>query len=196
MPPINTSNQSKAWRTPYPLTVLNDRYSGTYSGGRWVAFHAHPSEVVDACADDITCSSFFLKLQDEERDWKETGTAPSMLFAAADSPDKAIALLAEKAHRLDPSREATFKTVRWVADTEAEGNPHEDHAHFHVKHCSVSEFRAQMASYCDAVERGEFLIIDRGPRKQKAVLVREVDLKVLETLKQWLHTQISPGESS
>jgi hypothetical protein len=43
----------------YPLTVLRARYSGTYEGGKWVAFKDKPDIVADATGDDLTCASFF-----------------------------------------------------------------------------------------------------------------------------------------
>lgn len=31
--------------TIYPLTIITDRYNGKYSGGKYIAFHAYPSEI-------------------------------------------------------------------------------------------------------------------------------------------------------
>lgn len=40
----------------YPLTICNDRYIGTYSGGEWTAWNCDPDDVpVDICLDDVTC---------------------------------------------------------------------------------------------------------------------------------------------
>ena len=44
----------------YPLTVVMDRYNGTYSGGKWVAFNLEPDEVPeDAQGDDVACCVFY-----------------------------------------------------------------------------------------------------------------------------------------
>lgn len=29
----------------YPLTIIKDRYSGVYSGGKWLAFNLDPEEI-------------------------------------------------------------------------------------------------------------------------------------------------------
>ena len=36
---------------PYPLTVVMDRYSGTYSGGYFTAWNKYPEEI-PSCIDD------------------------------------------------------------------------------------------------------------------------------------------------
>ncbi len=44
----------------YPITIVMDRYSGTYSGGEWLAFNLHADEIpseIHGC--DIPCSNFF-----------------------------------------------------------------------------------------------------------------------------------------
>lgn len=35
----------------WPVTIVRDRYMGTYSGGDWVAWHADVDEVAHYCAD-------------------------------------------------------------------------------------------------------------------------------------------------
>lgn len=48
----------------YPLTIVRDRYGGTYSGGEWLAFNKDPYEISDEpFADDVTCMMFW----DEKR---------------------------------------------------------------------------------------------------------------------------------
>lgn len=46
----------------YPITIIKDRYSGTYSGARWLAFNMYPENVaiLDANSDDISCHDFWL----------------------------------------------------------------------------------------------------------------------------------------
>lgn len=44
----------------YPLTIIKDRYSGTYSGGKFIAFNCYPECVPeDATGDDISCAEFW-----------------------------------------------------------------------------------------------------------------------------------------
>lgn len=63
-------------KVPYPLTILLDRYSGCYSGGRWTAWNL-PHEAVpgDVDDDDVTCMNFW------------TG---EMCIGRGDSPEKAV----------------------------------------------------------------------------------------------------------
>lgn len=44
----------------YPLTVVKDRYTGVYSGGKYTAWNLDFYEVPeDIAADDVTCSIFW-----------------------------------------------------------------------------------------------------------------------------------------
>lgn len=44
----------------YPLTIVNDRYNGTYSGGKYTAWHLEFDEVPnDIAMDDITVNDFW-----------------------------------------------------------------------------------------------------------------------------------------
>ena len=44
----------------YPLTVVADRYMGTYSGGKFTAWRLHPSEIPSEIYwDDISCCDFW-----------------------------------------------------------------------------------------------------------------------------------------
>lgn len=44
----------------YPLTFVLDRYDGTYSGGRWIAWNLEPHMVpMGPQADDVTCRVFW-----------------------------------------------------------------------------------------------------------------------------------------
>ena len=44
----------------YPLTITKDRYSGTYSGGEWLAFPLEASGVPEEIdGDDIECMTFW-----------------------------------------------------------------------------------------------------------------------------------------
>lgn len=46
----------------YPLTIISDRYDGTYSGGRFLAFNLEPKDVPDGpLAEDVTCAGFWAK---------------------------------------------------------------------------------------------------------------------------------------
>ena len=44
----------------YPVTIIMDRYSGTYSGAYWLAFNLDYNEIPDAvCGSDIDCLNFW-----------------------------------------------------------------------------------------------------------------------------------------
>ena len=44
----------------YPVTIIQDRYSGVYSGGEWTAFNLHKEQVPDAIdGDDVECREFW-----------------------------------------------------------------------------------------------------------------------------------------
>ena len=43
----------------YPVTIVTDRYGGTYSKGGWLAFNLPPNELPsESDADDVTCYKF------------------------------------------------------------------------------------------------------------------------------------------
>ena len=45
---------------PYPLTIVSDRYSGTYSGGFFTAWNLYADEMPEQISsDDNSCSYFF-----------------------------------------------------------------------------------------------------------------------------------------
>ena len=47
---------------PYPLTIIADRYGGTYSGASYLAFPLDFSDIpLEVCGNDIECSEFFEK---------------------------------------------------------------------------------------------------------------------------------------
>lgn len=44
----------------YPLTITSDRYTGTYSGGKFTAWNLEPSEIPEeAFGDDVCCWEFW-----------------------------------------------------------------------------------------------------------------------------------------
>lgn len=46
----------------YPLTIVLDRYCGTYSGGKYTAWNLDASEVPpEIYSDDVTCAIFWSK---------------------------------------------------------------------------------------------------------------------------------------
>ena len=46
--------------TIYPLTIVADRYSGIYSGGRFIAWNLSIDEIPEAIySDDCSCSEFW-----------------------------------------------------------------------------------------------------------------------------------------
>ena len=44
----------------YPVTIVKDRYSGCYSGGKWIAWNLHLEDIPNAWDDDdYTCAGFW-----------------------------------------------------------------------------------------------------------------------------------------
>lgn len=58
---INSNNTTdKELPNIYPLTVVNDRYNGTYSGGEYTAWARYPEDIPEAVfGDDISCEKCF-----------------------------------------------------------------------------------------------------------------------------------------
>lgn len=68
----------------YPLTVIEDRYNGCYSWGRWTAWNMHHDKIpFGPFADDCSCAEF----------WHEEHTFP---VGIGNTPDEAIQDLLEK----------------------------------------------------------------------------------------------------
>lgn len=48
----------------YPLTIVQDRYTGAYSGGRWLAFNLDPWDIPeDPWMDDVSAGYFWEDLR-------------------------------------------------------------------------------------------------------------------------------------
>lgn len=61
----------------YPLTLVFDRYCGTYSGGKWVAWNSYPECIPEGPdEDDVSCAEF----------WMEN----TQVVGLGDTPDEAI----------------------------------------------------------------------------------------------------------
>lgn len=44
----------------YPLTIIKDRYNGTYSGGMYLAFNLEYDEIpLDVSGSDMNCANFW-----------------------------------------------------------------------------------------------------------------------------------------
>lgn len=54
----------------YPLTIIMDRYSGTYSGGLFTVWKLHPETIPDDIySDDCTCNDFWSELNHDEKSY-------------------------------------------------------------------------------------------------------------------------------
>ena len=72
----------------YPLTICNDRYGGTYSGGEWTAWNCGPGIVPsEIFEDDVTCCKFWRQAEEDK------STPP---FGVGDTVEDAINDLARK----------------------------------------------------------------------------------------------------
>lgn len=58
--------EAKEWKwVDYPATIINDRYSGTYSGASWTAFPLDPCDIPEEIYDeDIPCMNFWDKYKE------------------------------------------------------------------------------------------------------------------------------------
>lgn len=76
---------------PYPLTIIEDRYSGTYSDGRFLAFNLYSNKVSElpVDADDISCKRFWDGLD-------EDFPIEDYVIGKGNSPDAALQDLIEK----------------------------------------------------------------------------------------------------
>lgn len=69
---------------PYPLCIIHDRYSGTYSGGEWIAFNCiHDDIPRNIAADDVTCAETWASL-------KKRRNGGEIFYAVGDTPEDAI----------------------------------------------------------------------------------------------------------
>lgn len=67
---------------PYPATIVQDRYTGAYSGGRWLAFNMDADEIPSAISDDDnTCAAFWA-------DVKYGGSGP--VVGIGETPNEAL----------------------------------------------------------------------------------------------------------
>lgn len=63
---------------PYPLTIVLDRYGGTYSGASFLAFNCDPAWIPEEIDDDdTTCSNY----------WYNN---PNELVGKGETPDAAV----------------------------------------------------------------------------------------------------------
>lgn len=54
----------------YPLTIIIDRYGGTYSGGEFTAWNLYPETIPDDIySDDCTCNDFWCELNHDEKSY-------------------------------------------------------------------------------------------------------------------------------
>lgn len=51
---------SKETREAYPVTIIRDRYGGTYSGAKWTAWNFYENEIPQgASSNDVACAIFW-----------------------------------------------------------------------------------------------------------------------------------------
>ena len=67
---------------PYPLTIVLDRYTGVYSGGKFTAWWRDADQVPsEISADDVTCANYWFS---EERNEECIGKGDTIEDAVAD----------------------------------------------------------------------------------------------------------------
>jgi hypothetical protein len=71
----------------YPVTIISDRYGGTYSGSAWLAFNRDPEDVPeDVSADDVTCAMFW----EHQRSMEILDRKHAMPIGRGNGPDEAL----------------------------------------------------------------------------------------------------------
>lgn len=70
----------------YPCTIVSDRYSGTYSGAKWLAFYADAGNIPDKVGGDDGSEMSFWR-SDECLGW---------IIGKGDTPDEAYRDLVKK----------------------------------------------------------------------------------------------------
>jgi bifunctional DNase/RNase len=73
----------------YPVTVVMDRYQGTYSNAQWLAFNFDPSEVPEEIGGDDPTETIFWREHDDKK----------LPIGKGNTPDEAIADLKAKVKR-------------------------------------------------------------------------------------------------
>ena len=74
-------NIGDVYKDLYPLTIVMDRYTGTYSGGIFTAWNLDPDEVPkEICWDDSTVMQFFADIRNGRR---------NLVYGIGGTPDEA-----------------------------------------------------------------------------------------------------------
>jgi hypothetical protein len=88
----------------YPLTIIADRYSGTYSGGKFTAWNVFPQNIPDDVeSEDVECMMFWDKKEYQHltNDFNEP-----VFVGFGETPDKALLdlYIKIKQHETDKQR--------------------------------------------------------------------------------------------
>jgi hypothetical protein len=68
----------------YPITIISDRYSGTYSGGEWTAWALDPDNLPDGIFDsDVECACAWTDLKEERK-------RGELAFGVGNTPEEAL----------------------------------------------------------------------------------------------------------
>ncbi len=70
-----------------PVTIICDRYGGTYSGAPWLAFNLDPEDVPeDVSGDDVECMMFW----EHQRSMEILDRKHAMPIGRGNGPDEAL----------------------------------------------------------------------------------------------------------
>ena len=68
----------------YPITIISDRYSGTYSGGEWTAWPYDPDNLPDGIfAGDVECARVWTDLKEDRK-------RGELAFGVGNTPEEAL----------------------------------------------------------------------------------------------------------
>lgn len=83
----NTNIHNEEIPIIYPLTIVNDRYGGTYSGGEYTAWRCYPWSVPDEIlGDDGECADFF----------RGANGKYNIIYGRGNTPGEAVSDLAKR----------------------------------------------------------------------------------------------------
>lgn len=71
----------EVYKKLYPLTIVMDRYTGVYSGGKFTAWNLDPDEIPEEiCWDDLSASEIFRDIRNGKR---------NIVYGIGATPDEA-----------------------------------------------------------------------------------------------------------
>ena len=88
----------------YPITIITDRYTGTYSGGEWTAWALDPDNLPECIFEgDVECANGWHKLKEDRKRGK-------IIFGIGNTPEAAVRDLVRANNQITARYEKYIKT--------------------------------------------------------------------------------------